>query len=205
MIHDPRGIWIKVDGVTRPEDADAAVEAGVSAVGVIFAPSPRRVTYAQAQAVRERIPDGVTAFGIFDGTSPGAVARALAGLRLDGVQLPADAPFVVEAPLLLRTVRVRGPEDLLKLDDLDCTAVHLDAWVEGQLGGTGRLAPWDVIEAHRPSRPFVLSGGLRPDNVDEAVRRLRPTGVDVSSGVESSPGVKDHAKLQEFVRAARSS
>jgi phosphoribosylanthranilate isomerase len=81
--------------------------------------------------------------------------------------------------------------------------VHLDAYVEGQLGGTGVVAPWDVIESHRPDVPFILSGGLRPENVADGVQRLRPAGVDVSSGVESEPGVKDAAKLKAFVEAAR--
>jgi phosphoribosylanthranilate isomerase len=204
---DPRGIWVKVDGVTRPEDAAAAAEAGVSAIGMILAPSPRRLTLADAQRVRAAIPDGVAAFGVFGGSSPGAVARGAAALRLHGVQFPAALSFEgypqVKA-MVLRTVRVRDAGDLDGLEALDCDAVHLDAYVEGSLGGTGVRAPWDVIEAHRPAVPFVVSGGLRPDNVAEAVRRLRPGGVDVSSGVEASPGLKDAAALQAFVQAARS-
>ncbi len=207
-LSDPRGIWTKVDGVTRPEDARAAADAGFSAVGMIFAPSPRRLTLARAIEVREAIPDGVAAFGVFGGDSPGAVVRGAAALRLDGVQFPAELslegyPDLPAGTIVLRTVRVRDEGDLAELEALDCTAVHLDAYVEGKLGGTGRTAPWDVIDAHRPGVPFVLSGGLTPDNVAEAVRRLSPNGVDVSSGVESGPGIKDAAKLRAFVQAAR--
>jgi phosphoribosylanthranilate isomerase len=99
---------------------------------------------------------------------------------------------------------VRAAEDLADIERLACDAVHLDSYSERELGGTGVVAPWDLIEAHRPSVPFVVSGGLRPENVAEAVRRLRPTGVDVSSGVEVEPGVKDHDAMRAFVEAARS-
>lgn len=203
---DPRGTWVKVDGVTRPSDAERCAGAGVSAVGMIFVESSRRLTLARATEVRKAIPSDVRAFGIFGG--PGAVARGQAALRLGGVQFPREVsldgyPELPDDVLVLRTVRVRDASDLEGLDDLDCHAVHLDAYVPGKLGGTGERAPWDVIEAGRPSVPFVISGGLRPENVAEAVERLRPAGVDVSSGVESEPGIKDEGLLRAFVEAAR--
>jgi phosphoribosylanthranilate isomerase len=203
---DPRGIWVKVDGVMSPQDAVAAADAGFSAIGMIFAPSRRRVTRQEAKAVRDAIPRGVAAFGVFDDSAPREVGEIAEELALDGVQFPAPlvaGRFLPEDVLVLRTVRVRDAEDLVELELLRCDAVHLDAYVEGQLGGTGVQAPWDVIEANRPAVPFVLSGGLRPDNVAEAVRRLRPTGLDVSSGVEGAPGVKDHEAMRAFVAAAR--
>lgn len=203
---DPRGIWIKVDGVTRPQDAAAAAQAGFSAVGMVFAPSLRRVTIQEAKAIRDAIPDGVAAFGIFDDSAPREVGDVAEALRLDGVQFPAPlvaGRFLKQDLLVLRTVRVRGAEDLVELERLLCDAVHLDAYVEGQLGGTGAVAPWDVIEANRPKVPFVLAGGLRPDNVGEAVRRLRPDGLDVSSGVEREPGVKEPERMRALVEAAR--
>jgi phosphoribosylanthranilate isomerase len=205
-LHDERGIWIKMDGVTRPEDAEAAAEAGASAVGMIFCPSRRRVTLEQAATVREAIPVTVAAFGVFDDSAPREVGEVAEALKLDGVQFPAPlvaGRFLPEGLIVLRTVRVRSAEDLLDLERLACDAVHLDSYVEGELGGTGVVAPWDVIDANRPSVAFVLSGGLRPDNVAHAVARLRPTGVDVSSGVEVAPGVKDHEKMREFCLGAR--
>jgi phosphoribosylanthranilate isomerase len=205
-LHDPRGIWIKFDGVTRAEDAAAAAEAGASAIGMIFAPSPRRVTSEQAYAVRDAIPDGVAAFGVFDDSSPREVGEVAEALKLDGVQFPAPlvaGRFLPNGLLVLRTVRVREADDLVELERLQCDAVHLDAYVEGKLGGTGVVAPWDLIEAKRPDVPFVLSGGLRPENVAEAIGRLRPAGVDVSSGIEREPGVKDTEAMGAFVRAAR--
>lgn len=205
-LHDVRGVWTKVDGVTRPQDAEAAVEAGFSAVGMVFAPSKRRVTIQEAAAVREAIPEGVAAFGIFDDSAPREVGEIAGALHLDGVQFPAPlvaGRFLPDGLIVLRTVRVRGAEDLVELERLRCDAVHLDAYVPGELGGTGAVAPWDIIEANRPAIPFVLAGGLRPENVGEAVRRLDPGGLDVSSGVEREPGVKDGAAMRAFVEAAR--
>jgi phosphoribosylanthranilate isomerase len=205
-LHDPRGIWIKFDGITRPQDAVAAADAGVSAIGMIFAPSPRRVTTEQAHAVREAIPDGVAAFGVFDDSSQREVGEVADALELDGVQFPAPlvaGRFLPDGVMVLRTVRVREADDLVDVELLKCDAVHLDAYVEGKLGGTGVVAPWELIEAHRPAVAFVLSGGLRPENVSDAVRRLRPQGVDVSSGIELEPGIKDAEAMGAFVKAAR--
>jgi phosphoribosylanthranilate isomerase len=205
-LRDPRGIWVKVDGVTRAEDAEAAVAAGVSAIGMIFAPSPRRVSIEEAKAIRDAIPAALAAFGVFDDSQPREVGEIAEALRLDGVQFPAPlvaGRFLPDGVMVLRTVRVRDAEDLVDLDRLKCDAVHLDTYMEGKLGGTGVLAPWDVIEANRPAVPFVLSGGLHPDNVGEAVLRLRPAGVDVSSGIELEPGVKDSEAMRSFVVAAR--
>ncbi|MFN2613540.1 MAG: N-(5'-phosphoribosyl)anthranilate isomerase, partial [Actinomycetota bacterium] len=136
-LRESRGIWIKFDGITRPEDAVAAAEAGASAVGMIFAPSSRRVTTEQAHAVRAAIPDGVAAFGVFDDSSPREVGEIAEALKLDGVQFPAPlvaGRFLPNGVAVLRTVRVRERDDLVELERLQCDAVHLDAYVEGRLG-----------------------------------------------------------------------
>jgi phosphoribosylanthranilate isomerase len=205
VLSDPRGIWIKVDGVTRMEDVAAAVDAGASAIGMIFAESSRRLDLERAAPLRKSIPDSVLAFGVFGPVPAAEVVRMVDELRLDGAQLPARSAADPEGCVVLRTVRVRSASDLSGLERLRCDAVHLDAFVAGKLGGTGQLAPWDVIEAGRPQVPFVLSGGLRAENVGEAISRLCPAGVDVASGVESAPGIKDHSKLRAFVREARRS
>jgi phosphoribosylanthranilate isomerase len=205
-LSDPRGMWVKVDGVTRVEDVDAAIDAGVSAVGMIFAPSARRVTLDEARPLRDAIGDRAAAFGVFDDSAPREVGEIAEILKLDGVQFPAPlvaGRFLPDGVMVLRTVRVQSADDLIEVDRLRCAAVHFDAFVDGQLGGTGVLAPWDVIAADRPSVPFVISGGLNPSNVGDAVRRLRPAGVDVSSGVESAPGIKDDRLMAAFVEAAR--
>jgi phosphoribosylanthranilate isomerase len=207
MLQDPRGIWVKVDGVTRVEDVHAAVDAGVSAIGMIFAPSRRRVSIDQGEELRAAIPPHVMAFGVFDDSAPWELGEITQALKLDGIQFPAPlvvGRFLIEPlPTVLRTVRIADERDLVELERLQCDAVHFDAFVEGQLGGTGVMAPWDLIEAHRPDVPFVLSGGLRPENVADGIRRLRPAGVDVSSGVEREPGIKDAQAMRAFVEAAR--
>ena len=175
---------------------------------MIFAPSVRRVSVEEApRDLRAAIPSGVMAFGVFDDSAPWELGEITKELQLDGIQFP--APLVVgrfldePLPTVLRTIRVQDERDLVELERLQCDAVHFDAYVEGQLGGTGRMPPWDLIEQHRPDVPFVLSGGLKPDNVADGVRRLRPAGVDVSSGVESGPGIKDADAMRAFVAAAR--
>jgi phosphoribosylanthranilate isomerase len=205
-LSDPRGIWVKFDGITRVEDVEAAVDAGVSALGMIFAPSKRRVTIDQARPIREAIPPEIAAFGVFDDSHPRDIAEIVEALRLDGVQFPAHVvagQYVPDSVIVLRTVRVRSSEDLADVSRLQCDALHLDAYVEGQLGGTGVVAPWDVIEENRPDVPFVLSGGLSASNVAEGVARLRPAGVDVSSGIEREPGIKDPEAMRAFVKMAR--
>ena len=120
-LRDERGIWIKVDGVTRPQDATAAAEAGFSAVGMVFAPSRRRVTIQEATAVRQAIPSGVAAFGIFDDSAPREVGEIAEELNLDGVQFPAAlvaGRFLPTGVVVLRTVRVRDAEDLVELERL---------------------------------------------------------------------------------------
>ena len=201
-------MWVKVDGVTSAVDAKAAVDAGVSAVGMIFAPSVRKVNLEQAEEIRAAIPSDVMAFGVFDDSQPREVGEIAKILSLDGVQFPAPlvaGRFLGEGIAVLRTVRVRSAEDLLEVERLLCDAVHLDSYVEGQLGGTGEMAPIDVIAAAGLTVPFVISGGLNPSNVASIVSQLSPTGVDVSSGVERGPGVKDHDLLEEFVQEARRS
>lgn len=202
-LSDPRGIWVKVCGLTRGDDVQVAAEAGASAVGFVFASSPRRVTIEQAHTLRRLVPAGVLAFGVFGPDESAIVAEAAAQLRLDGVQLPTMAPPLTRGTIVLRTVRLRSADDLLGLAHVPCDAVHIDAYVEDALGGTGTQAPWHVLEKYRPRKPFVLAGGLDAQNVADAIRRTVPLGVDVSSGVESSPGVKDPQKVRAFVDAAR--
>jgi phosphoribosylanthranilate isomerase len=200
-------MWVKICGVTRPEDALMAIEAGASAIGMVFAPSARRVDLDQGQNVRDAIGDRVPAIGVFDDSAPREVGQIAELLKLDAVQFPAPlvaGRFLPDGVAVFRTVRVRDAEDLVEVERLECIALHFDAYVEGKLGGTGIVAPWDVIAANRPSVPFVLSGGLNPENVADAVVRLTPAGVDVASGVESEPGIKDAERVRAFIEAARS-
>lgn len=208
---------IKFCGMTREEDVDAAVVLGARYVGVIFAGGPRTVTIERARELMRRIPGGVARVGVFgrpeDATPPGDVAREIG---LDIVQLHGDPDGAAVARARERfggavwaAVRVRGGSlpalaaDLFRAAD----AVVLDGYSATSLGGTGVALPWselaDAVAAVRQPGRLVLAGGLRPDTVSTAVRALRPDVVDVSSGVESAPGIKDHTKLRAFRDAVR--
>ena len=203
---------VKVCGVTRVEDALAAAESGADAVGLVFyAPSARAVGAEQAAAIVRALPPFVTAVGLFVDPTADEVRRALAAAPLDLLQFHGDegAAFCAQfGRPYLKAVRVRPEVDLLEYARRyaghpgAARGLLLDAYVEGQAGGTGRRFDWGLIPPGLPL-PLVLSGGLDPDNVTEAVRRVRPWAVDVSSGVEAARGVKDAARVAAFLQGVR--
>jgi phosphoribosylanthranilate isomerase len=201
---------IKVCGVTTPEDAAAAVVAGAGAIGVNFWPGSKRYVGSEASAaeVLSAVPRGVLKVGVFVNAAPDAVQATADRMGLDRVQLHGDERpedfLALPAPLVMRAIRVRDPASLAEAEAWNNAGAYLyDAFVPGY-GGGGVPAPWSTIAAgDRARRPFLLAGGLTPDNVAEAIFAVRPDGVDVASGVESAPGRKDAALLAAFVRAAR--
>jgi phosphoribosylanthranilate isomerase len=194
---------VKICGITSPEDAAAAVEAGADAVGLVFVPgTPRVVTPERAALIVERLPPLVATVGVFVDRPLAEVCRIVALLRLSAVQLHGheDEAFSRGVPVpVIRALRVRDAASLQPLATYPAHAFLLDAYVEGQPGGTGTVMPWGLALQAKGTQPIILSGGLRPDTVAEAVRLVRPYGVDVSSGVEHSPGRKDHRKVREFI------
>lgn len=199
---------VKVCGVTRAEDALSAAQAGAHAIGLVFyRPSPRYVTPEVAREIVRVLPPFVTAVGLFVDASAVEVraAIAVAGvglLQFHGSETPEfcrqfGVPYI-------KAVRVRTGTDLLQYarDYHDAKALLLDAYVEGTHGGTGQSFDWSVIPRTLPV-PVVLSGGLNPQNVTGAIQQVRPWAVDVSSGVESAPGIKDAAKIAAFMSGVR--
>jgi phosphoribosylanthranilate isomerase len=199
---------IKICGVTSPGDADLAVRAGADAIGVNLWPGSKRfVGDAAAAAVLAAVPPGVLKVGVFVNAAPATVAATISQLGLDRVQLHGDERPEdfrdLDPGRVIRAVRVSGESSFAELDPWTgrCELFLFDAFVEG-FGGGGVAAPWELIARHaRP--PFLLAGGLRPETVARAITMTRPDGVDVASGVESSPGVKDPEKVRAFVAAAR--
>jgi len=198
---------VKICGITVAEDAAVAVEAGADALGFVFVPgTPRCISEGQAAGIVETLPPFVTAVGVFMDQPLEQVLDIAARCRLQAVQLHGDETeaFSRRIPLkVIKAIRVRNPESLRILPAYPACAFLLDAFVEGQPGGTGRSIPWEwAVQATRGAR-IILSGGLQPDTVAGAVHRVRPYGVDVSSGVEIRPGRKDHQKVREFIAAVR--
>jgi len=215
---------VKFCGMTRPHDAALAGEIGASYVGVVFADGPRRVTPTQGRAILDAVGSTVKRVGVFGTNSPEEIERASAEARLDVVQLHADPTTADIRAVRMKfsgevwaAIRIAGSHIPPESESLFTTAdaVVLDSRSERhvrserRLGGTGEPLPWNELAVDlardRGSAAVVLAGGLKPGNVASAVRTLAPDVVDVSSGVESSPGVKDPWLMREFYAAASGS
>ncbi len=201
---------IKICGLTRPEDAAHAVSSGADALGVVLAPSKRQVNLDQAAKVFAEAPPLVARIGVFVDARADDVWEAVARLGLTAVQFHGDeAPETCEAaPVpVIKAVRVGPDFDPTRLEPYrgSVAALLLDTLVPGGAhGGTGLAFDWYDVSGRLPAwAPVLLAGGLGPANVGEAVRALSPFAVDVSSGVESAPGIKDHQLIEDFVAAVR--
>lgn len=201
-------VRVKICGITRPDDLAAACAAGADALGFVFyAKSPRNVGIGQAAALVAALPPFVQSVGLFVDAAPEFVAAVLAAVPLDLLQFHGDetpAECAHHSRPWIKAIRVAPGTDLLKCaaDFSDARGLLLDAYVPGVPGGTGERFDWSLIPESLPL-PVVLSGGLAPGNVAEAVRRVRPWAVDVSSGVELSKGIKDATKLAQFITQAK--
>jgi len=202
-------VRVKICGNTNVDDALAAVDAGADALGFIFCDqSPRHVIVTDAAAIVKRLPTFTVKVGVFVNPSEELVMRAIGECGLNMLQFHgSETPeFCTQFGLMnMKAFRIRDAESLKALPDYQTDAWLLDAWSSKAMGGTGETFNWDLaVEAVKLGRPVFLAGGLTSENVSDAIRIVRPFGVDVSSGVEASPGKKDHAKLRDFVKAVRS-
>ena len=201
-------VRVKICGITRVEDALAAAAAGADAIGLVFyAKSPRAVDIEQARAILAALPPFVTTVGLFVDAERSELERILASVPLDLLQFHGDESVqqceAFGRPYI-KALRVKAGDDIAAQVARYPSAqgILLDAYVEGVPGGTGEAFDWSLIP-QTLSKLLILAGGLRPDNVAEAVSRVRPYAVDVSGGVEASKGVKDVEKVGAFIRAAR--
>jgi phosphoribosylanthranilate isomerase len=207
---------IKICGVTRPADAASIADAGADAIGLNFySASPRFVDDDRAAEIIAALPAHVAKVGVFVNADAATIRKKVERLGLDWVQLHGDEPpeFVAELPGLavIRAVRLQDWASVLlpaskgKLIRLP-KAVLIDAYSASAYGGTGTTVAWEAVPGAKnrlAGLPVILAGGLTPENVAEAIQMARPDAVDTASGVESSPGIKDLAKVREFVAAAR--
>jgi phosphoribosylanthranilate isomerase len=198
---------VKICGITRLEDALLAVRLGADALGFNFWPGSKRfIAPARARAIVAALPPFVTAVGVFvdAGREELLAAAALSGVQ--ALQLHGDEPpgLCAHLPLpVLKGIRVAGPEALAAMDRYHGVAGFLLDAASPGFGGSGLTFDWSLAAAAARRATVVLAGGLTPDNVAQAVRTVRPWGVDVASGVESAPGVKDHQLVSRFIRAAK--
>lgn len=196
---------VKICGITSVADALAAVEAGADALGFVFAPSPRQVTPEAAAAILRELPPFVTSVGLVVDQD---LTPILAACPLDVIQFHgSESPQTVAAlgRRAVKAFRLRDEADLPPLAEYRvASALLLDAYVPGLAGGTGQQFPWQLaVEARRYGRPIIVAGGLTTENVALCVATTQPYGVDVSTGVEASPGHKDPEKVRDFIAAAR--
>jgi phosphoribosylanthranilate isomerase len=196
---------VKICGITRAEDASAAIQHGCDAIGLVFyEPSPRYVTPVTARSIAAGLPPFVSAVGLFVDADAEYVREVLSQVRLDLLQFHGD-----ETPEYcrqfgvpyLKAVRVRPETNLLQYAAAyaDAKALLLDAYMPGTPGGTGTTFDWALIPRDFP-KPIILAGGLDAGNVSEAIRQCRPYAVDVSGGVERQKGIKDAEKIAAFMR-----
>lgn len=205
------GIKVKVCGITNAEDARAAVEAGADALGFLcYRKSPRYVEPEIIKRIVAGLPPFVLPVGIFVNEEVKTARDLMDGCGLAVAQLHGDEPASFCESLgrpVLRAIRLRDRGSLLQLAEYRGRAgvrgFVIDAYLQETYGGTGHTVDWELAQEAARAAPVLLAGGLTPLNVGDAIKKVRPYGVDVSSGVEVSPGRKDHDKVRDFVRAVR--
>ena len=206
--------FVKICGITRAEDAEAAVECGADAVGFIFWPeSPRCVDVSVAREIAASLPRDVSAVGVFVNQPADEVNRIAHQVDLGAVQLHgdegADYVRVMSRPVIkavsLAALMARGATSVGFATWFKDVRLLLDVHDPVKRGGTGRTIDWTLAAEIARSRDFVLAGGLTPENVSEAIARVQPFGIDVSSGVEARPGIKDHRRLKALFEAIHGS
>lgn len=201
-------VKIKICGITNLEDARAAAEAGADALGFMFyEKSPRAVSVETVEKISAQLSPFILRVGVFVNPEPDLVMAAIGRCGLNVLQFHGEEPsdFCTQFGVMsMKAFRIRDTESLSEISSYRTDAYLLDSFVAGKAGGTGEKFNWDLaIEAKKFGKPFFLAGGLTPENVADAVRKVEPFAVDVSSGVEISPGKKDHPKIRDFIAAVR--
>jgi len=202
-------VKIKVCGITNAEDASMAVQLGADALGFIFAKSPRRIRPEKARNIIQKMPPFVTTVGVFVDQDLGTIRKIMGLCGLDMVQLHGDETPAFCRKLAPHAVKAFRLKDALSLKPMasyrgKVRALLLDTFQEGVAGGTGATFDWSLArEAVGLGMPVILSGGLGPSNIQQAVRMVKPYAVDVNSGIEKSPGKKDPALTRDLMEQVR--
>lgn len=201
---------VKICGITNVEDAFAAVKAGADALGFVFyKKSPRYISPSKAKRIIEALPPFVGKVGVFVDERAGAVRDIISFCGIDTVQFHGQEDhhechrFKRYGVKIIKAFRVKDCLDLEAIRAYRVHAILLDAYSEHSYGGTGTAFNWGLLQDARLHLPVILSGGLNPQNIEEAIRIVKPYAVDVSSGVECEPGKKDHSLVRVFLKNAR--
>lgn len=202
-------VFTKVCGITNPGDARVAVDAGADAIGLIFAESPRKVSLEEARKVSIALPENILKVGVFVDAEPDEVLQIAREVGLNLAQLHGDETPETLAAIrnaglpVMKALRVRNTEALGALERYEADLFMLDAWSARARGGTGETFDWELAKSVKGRGNIVVSGGLTPENVREAVEFFEPYGVDASSSLEERPGKKSGERVRRFVRAAK--
>ena len=201
---------IKICGITNKEDAIAAVGLGADTLGFVFAKSPRSIEVAKAKEIIKSIPDNVGKTGVFVNEKIDTVVSVVKECGLDYAQLHGQetpeycAELKAKGISVINVFKPKDVNDLRVIEQYDVPVIHLDTFSEEIQGGTGKVFNWELAkEAKKYGKSIILAGGLTPENVQEAIEKVEPSGVDVSSGVEEAPGKKDIIKMKKFVEIVR--
>ena len=199
---------VKICGITNMDDALFTAKSGADLIGFIFTKSPRRISPLSAKKISQKLPKRVKRVGVFVDEDPKKINSIIKFCKLDLVQLHGDEDPRTLSKIKAKTIkafRIKDKSDINALKRYKkAFAVLLDSYVKGKKGGTGRTFNWDIArEAKRSGLRIFLSGGITPKNVRKAVRCADPFAVDASSGVEISPGKKDHRKVKSLIKAAK--
>ncbi len=198
---------VKICGIKTLSDAKFAVDYGADAIGFVFAESIRKVSKEKARAIVQKLPPFVTTVGLFVNDTAENIEAICRFCGLDAIQLHGN-----ERPVLLnklknfktiKAFRIRNEKDIIPIKKYKPDAILLDGYSEKNMGGTGTSFDWKIVKSIRTSIPIIVAGGLTPLNVSRAIKIVKPYGVDVSSGVESSPGKKDRKLIKKFIDAAK--
>ena len=200
-------IRVKICGITNLEDALAAAEFGADAVGFVLYPnSPRHIKPAQAKLIIDQLPPYVTSVGVFANQAEEEIWRMREACGFDLVQLQGDeSPGFCQrfGSRVVKAIRVKDHGSIRQMAEYSVRAFVLDTYRENQPGGTGERFNWDLAIQARSFGRIILAGGLTPENVRDAITKVQPYGVDVSTGVEKHLGKKDHTKIERFIKQAR--
>ena len=200
-------IKVKICGTTSLKDAFLAVESGADAIGFIFYKmSPRNISQKEAKEIILQLPPFIETVGVFVNETSDKINRIAEQCKLNSIQLHGE-----ESPALCRRVkrkvikafRVKNADSLKSIASYKVSGFLLDSYNDGSKGGTGQVFDWNLALRVKKQGPVILAGGLNPYNVFTAIHRVKPYGVDVCSGVENSPGIKDHEKIRAFIKSVR--